>query len=100
MNEFIVNGTALGSVEVSTSESGTKYGSLKLKVKKSFRNKDNTYDDDLFQVTLFKSLLEEAESICDGTAVLIRGHLNSNNYMKDGKLYCNTSLIADRIESI
>ena len=98
MNEFVVIGRVLGDIEVKTSESGLTYAQVLLSVKKPFKNKDGEVDSDVFQFTLFKNLAEEAKGIVkDGTAILVKGHVNSNNYSKDGKIIYNPSLIADRI---
>lgn len=98
MNEFNIIGKALNKPEIKESENGTQYSNLLVSVKKPFKNKDGEYDEEHFQFTLFKNLAQEAfESVDSGTAIIVRGHVSSNNYEKDGKTIYNPSLIADRI---
>lgn len=98
MNEFYVVGKALGDLEARTSESGTNYAQMLLSVKRPFKNKDGNIDSDIIQVTMFKNVADEAKSIvCDGKPLLIKGHISSSNYAKDGKTIYNASVIADRV---
>lgn len=98
MNEFVIIGRALGEVEPKTTDSGLMYAQMLLTVKKPFKNKDGEVDSETLQFTLFKNLAEEASNIVkDGTAIIVKGHINANNYSKDGKITYRSDLIADRI---
>lgn len=98
MNEFNLIGKTVGEIEVKTSESGTKYATLLLDVQKNYKKKDGDYDHDIIQLTLFKSLVDEALRISENSLLCIKGHINSNNYTKDNKIYYSTNMIADKIE--
>lgn len=101
MNDLFIAGKIVGDFELKKSESGTEYGQMNVSIKKPFKNKDGVQESEIFQVTVFKSCLDEAKNIAnDGTPLLIKGHLNSSSYPKDGKTYYSTSIIADRITAI
>lgn len=101
MNEFNILGKALNKPELRESEGGTQYSLLQVAVKKPFKNKDGEYEEDLLQFTLFKNLAQEvSDSVDEGTPVIIKGHISSNNYEKDGRVMFNSSLIADRVSQV
>lgn len=98
MNEFNIIGKALEKPELKKSESGIVYALMLVSVNKPFKNKDGDVDSDVFQITMFKNLAEEAvELVKDGSPLLIKGHINANNYLKDGKTIYSPSIIADRL---
>lgn len=100
MNEFVLSGTAMGTPELKTTEGGLKVAELVLNVKRSFKNKDGSQEEDLIKINLFKKLAEESEDIVDGSLLLVKGHIYSNNTNKDGKLYSFPNIVADRIENL
>lgn len=101
MNEFNIIGKVLGSLDIKQSENGYNYAQMLLSVKRPYKNKDGNYDTDVIQFTLFNNLVEEAKTIInDGMPVVVKGHINANNYSKDGKVIYSTSVIADRISVV
>lgn len=101
MNEFIILGKALNKPELKESEGGTQYSYLQVAIKKPFKNKDGEYEEDELQFTLFKNLAQEvADSVEEGTSVIVKGHISSNNYEKEGKTIYSSSLIADRVSQV
>lgn len=101
MNEFIILGKALNKPELKESEGGTQYSYLQVAIKKPFKNKDGEYEEDELQFTLFKNLAQEvADSVEEGTSVIVKGHISSNNYEKEGKTIYSSNLIADRVSQV
>ena len=101
MNEFYLIGVAQGKPELKKSEAGTTYAQVVLTVKRPFVNKDGNNEADSLQMVMFKNVAEEAiEIIKDGSPLLVKGHINSNNYNKDGKIYFGTNLVVDRINAL
>lgn len=101
MNEFIILGKALNKPELKESEGGTQYSYLQVAIKKPFKNKDGEYEEDELQFTLFKNLAQEVtDSVEEGTSVIVKGHISSNNYEKEGKTIYSSSLIADRVSQV
>ena len=101
MNEFIILGKALNKPELKESEGGTQYSYLQVAIKKPFKNKDGEYEEDELQFTLFKNLAQEVtDSVEGGTSVIVKGHISSNNYEKEGKTIYSSSLIADRVSQV
>ena len=98
MNELNIAGKVIGKPEIKTSENGNNYAQLLLKVKRSYKNKDNSVDSDIFQLTLFNHCIEDSKDILnDGNSVIVKGHVSTNNFPKDGKTIYSTSIIADHI---
>lgn len=101
MNEFNIIGKALNKPELKESEAGTQYSLLQVAVKRPFKNKDGEYEDDELQFTVFKNLAQEVSySVSEGTPIIVKGHISSNNYEKEGKIMFNSSLIADRVSQV
>ena len=101
MNEFNIIGKALNKPELRESEAGTQYSLLQVAVKRPFKNKDGEFEQDELQFTLFKNLAQEVyDTVDEGTAVIVKGHISSNNYEKDGKTMFYSNLIADRVSQI
>ena len=99
MNEFNLVGKALGKPELKESETGNIYATVIIESKKPFKNKSGNYDTENFQLICFKDLATLCkDKLTDGTGVIINGHMSSNNYAKEGKIYYSPSLVADRIE--
>lgn len=101
MNELNIIGKALGDLELKQSENGTKYATMLLQVKKPYKNKNGEFDYDTIQMTMFNNCAEEAKDIIsDGAELLVRGHINANNYNKEGKIIYASNIIADRINEV
>ena len=50
---------------------------------------------------MFNNCIEDSkDQVNDGSLVIVKGHINSNNYPKDGKTIYNSSIIADRVSLI
>lgn len=98
MNEFNIVGKVEGGLEVKQSDNGYNYAQMVLSVKRPFKNKEGGQDYDLIQFTMFGNLIEDAKgTVANGIPLLVKGHINSSNYQKDGKNVYSSSIIADRI---
>lgn len=101
MNEFNIIGKALNKPELKESEAGTQYSLLQVAVKRPFKNKDGEFEEDELQFTLFKNLAQEVfDSVDEGTPVIVKGHISSNNYEKEGRMIFSSNLIADRVSQV
>lgn len=100
MNEFILSGVSMGQPEVKQTEAGLNVAELVLKVKRSFKGKGGTQEEEIVRVNMFGKLTEESNDISCGDVLLVKGHIYPNNTNKDGKQYYFSNIVADRIEKI
>ncbi len=95
MNTFILVGTVIDKTEIRETSSGNKYCELMVRERRPYRNADGDYDADVHEITLWKSLASEDYQI--GQEIMIRGRIQSYDYVKDEKIYHNPELIAERV---
>lgn len=100
MNDFIIVGNIISDVEIKKSESGSEYANILLSSKRNYKNKEGEFEEDTYQLTLFKTVLDEVKDVLEkDTTVSIKGHLSANNNTSNkDKTYYSASLIADHIE--
>lgn len=99
MNKIILSGNLCRDIE-------TNYYNNKLclrnsiAVKRDFKNKNNEYDTDFFNITLWGQLAEYIKNYADkGTKVLIAGRLLNNEYeAEDGTKKHSNEVQVESIE--
>ena len=75
--------------------SGFKVINFIVSVERPYKS-SQAFDD--FKVTAFKELAEDiASKIAVGSPVLVKGHLQSNNYRKDDRIYYSPELLAEKV---
>ena len=95
MNTFILLGRIVDRTELKETTSGNKYRELVVRERRPYKNADGDYDYDTHEITLWKTLASEDYPV--GQDVMIRGRIQSYDYMKDEKMYHNPQLVAERI---
>ena len=94
MNQFYFSGRYTKDPEVSMS-GDIKIAKFSIAVDR--RNKDKTAD--FFNLTAFAGTADFIDQYCKkGMKMLFRGHVNNNNYEKDGRKIYQNSFIVDECE--
>ena len=90
MTSFYMVGQIKDVLELQTSGSGMKMRKIKVSV-----FKQNSDEQELYEVVLFRQLAENEYNIDD--LVAVSGKLSPNNYTKDGASYYNVNLVAYQV---
>ena len=96
MNNFYLIGKLIEEPEKSQTGSGLPMAKLRICVDKSGR--DSEEDNNVFEVTAFRSIAEM--NIPKGAIVVVSGKVQPNNYSKEGTVYYNTRLVASAVSLI
>lgn len=94
MNNFNILGKLQEEPERFEGGNGTKYGKIKIEVD---RNRDELQPE-VFEVVLFRSLLEV--ELHKGQIVCISGRLQANNFNKENVVKYNTNLVANNLKVV
>ncbi len=98
MNQIILVGRVIAKPSIRETSSGNKVGHLLLEVTRPYKNAEGDYENEVFDVTLWKSLAEEAEKrIEENMSVGIKGRLAANNYLKENEVYYRSDVVAEKI---
>ena len=99
MNQVILIGNVKSELEVKDSKNGFQVGHFLMEVERPFANADGETDTDLFQVTIWRALVEEFQNRFKvGDLIGVRARLQANNYYKDdNETYYRSDIVADRI---
>lgn len=98
MNQFIIIGRALNKPEINKTNSGNSVCQLLVEVQRSYKNGDGDYENDIFAVTLWKSVADQcAEYVEKGMMLGIKGRLQENNYTKDDETYYHPEMVAEKV---
>ena len=101
MNSYLLVGRILSDPVLKETASGIRYTPLLVDVRKEFRNVNGSFDSDVFQIMLWKTLAEEAlEKARKDGLVCIKGRLQASNYVKDGEVHYHGDLVGERVEYI
>lgn len=95
MNEFEIVGTIELVMPLEETASGVKV--LNFTVRYDRPGEKSRKKDDLFRITTFRDLAEEAVRYRPGEKVIVKGRMQDNNYSRDEKTYYTVELIADNV---
>ncbi|MBQ1477780.1 MAG: single-stranded DNA-binding protein [Erysipelotrichaceae bacterium] len=95
MNTFIILGRIDSVDEVKETSSGHQYREITVREARPYKNSEGNYDFDTHEITLWKSLAKEELKV--GDQIMIRGRIQSYDYVKDERVYHNSELVAERI---
>lgn len=99
MNDCVMIGRIAAKPEVRTTSRGLNVADMILEVERNFRNEDGTRGKDIFQVTLWKGIAEEMANVADvGDMVAVKGRLTGTTNEKEGRVFYNTGIIAERVD--
>ena len=101
MNQVILIGYVKSELEIKDSKNGFQVGHFLIEVERPYVNAEGETDTDLFQVTIWRSLVEEFQNRYQvGDLIGIRGRLQANNYYKDeNETYYRADVVAERMIS-
>ncbi len=101
MNQVILIGKVRSELEIKDSKNGFQVGHFLMEVERPYTNADGETDTDLFQVTIWRSLVEEFQTRFHMDDLIgIRGRLQANNYYKDEhETYYRADVVAERMIS-
>jgi single-strand DNA-binding protein len=98
MNNICLVGKIVVLPEVKETINGSKVATLEVEVERNFPNSDGEYESDIFVVTLWKGLAENASALCEVDSIVgIKGRLLSKQSDK-GFRYCE--IIAEKLSFI
>ena len=94
MNLFALAGYIVDEPVKITTENGVKLCRLKVSVEKSA--KDSEEDQEIFEVTVFRNLVDE--NYREGQFITVSGRLTANNFRSENnKQYYNANLIGNSV---
>ncbi len=93
MNLFALAGYIADEPVKITTENGTRLCRLKISVDKG--SKENEEDKEIYEVTVFRNLVDE--NYRAGQFIAVSGKLVSNNYRSENKAYYNANLIGNNV---
>lgn len=100
MNKIILSGNLCKEIEVKY-YNDRKNVKNSIAVRRDFKNKNNEYDTDFFNFTVWGKQAEYIDTYgSKGDKVLICGKLLNNNYEKDGKTIYSNDIQVESIELI
>ena len=91
MNSFYLTGRIMESPEKLETENGTKLCRLKISV-------ENKNDTDIYEVAVFRNLVEENYEA--GQFIAVNGRLVANNFTNEDKSFYRVRLIGNAVELV
>ncbi|OCN04221.1 hypothetical protein A4S06_03365 [Erysipelotrichaceae bacterium MTC7] len=100
LNHFVLVGRMVEKPELRLTSSNIKFATASVKVKRNFKNADNVYDHDIFQVTLWRGIAEDVIDVCEsGSLVGVKGRIQTSFYTsEENKTYTNYEFIAEKVQ--
>ena len=95
MNSFILIGKALETPISKETSNGKKYSKIRLQEKRAYKNANDEYENDTYEVTVWGN--SNLDEIKEDDLISIKGRLQSYNYEKDNNIYHNIELIGEKI---
>lgn len=99
LNKVVVIGKMIKDPEAKVSTEGKEYGSFGLSVKRTYKNENGFYDNDLLFCKVFGVQARNVNMYCKkGSLVAVTGRIVSRSYEspEKRKIY-STEIIADRV---
>ncbi len=101
LTSCMIVGRVKETPEVRTTSKGTTVAHMLLDVERPFRNEDGTLTTDTFKIVLWRGIAEEcAEHCTPGSMIAVRGRLQSTAYEKEGSIWYNCEIIAEKVVHI
>ena len=100
LNFMVLVGKVKEIPEIRLTAAGTKIATLE--VDRGFRNSNGEYDQDVFNVVLWRGVAETcADLLRPGSVVAVKGRLQAHNYEpKEGQIYYNAEIVAEKVSFI
>ncbi len=102
LNLMVLVGKVKEIPEIRLTAAGTKIATMLLEVDRGFRNSNGEYDQDVFNVVLWRGVAETcADLLRPGSVVAVKGRLQAHNYEpKEGQTYYNAEIVAEKVSFI
>ena len=98
LNDLILVGRLAKEIEVRTTESGKKVGTIFLAVPRSFKNMEGVYETDFIPCTIWEEKAKTTSLYCHtGDIVGIRGRLQSRTLETEEGRRNHLEVIAERV---
>ena len=98
LNQIVVVGRIVKDPEVIKTDSGKKYMYLTLAVPRSYKNINGEYETDFIPFKLWQGIAENTAEYCKcGDLIGIKGHAESDTYLKDDTKHYTLNLIAEKV---
>ena len=100
-NNVVVIGNVIQKPKLFETNNGYKMGSMIVRVKRSYRNASGEFDEDDFEVILWKNIADECiKNVPTNSLVVVSGRLQAINYNKDTKTYYKANIVAERVSIV
>ena len=102
LNFMVLVGKVKEIPEIRLTAAGTKIATMLLEVDRGFRNSNGEYDQDVFNVVLWRGIAETcADLLRPGSVVAVKGRLQAHNSEpKEGQMYYNAEIVAEKVSFI
>jgi single-strand DNA-binding protein len=98
-SKFIAVGRLVRDPELRSLPNGTSVGNFTLAIDRPYTNKDGEKNTDFIRIVVWRKLAESAnQNLSKGRLVLVEGHLEINEYEKDGVKYRNPEVSANVVK--
>ncbi len=100
MNNINIVGTIKDQVVVKETANGVPVGQMLVEVSRNKRGVDGEtiIVGDVFQVTLWRNLIDQVSHLQPGTVVAIQGRLAANNYSREsGETYYRPEIVVEKL---
>lgn len=101
MNKIILTGRLVKDVELKRTQSGKEVVKSTIAVQRDYKNSQGEYETDFIYFTCFGNAARGIASYTKrGDKIAIEGRLQTSSYEKEGKKYCATEVMVDKVEFI
>ena len=94
MNTFVLIGKLIDKPQVKETSNGKKYSRIIIQDKRTYKNQNDEYDNDIYEVLFWGNNLSDMEV---NDILAIKGRLQSYSLEKDDNTYHNIELVAEKV---
>lgn len=101
LNHIVLVGKVVELPNLKETVNGNKLAVIGMMLDRPFKNSEGNYDQDYIAITLWKGIAETVCEVCRLQDVLaIKGRIQTHTYEKDGNVYHNYEIIAEKVSFI
>ena len=98
LNDLILVGRLTKEIEIRSTDSGKKVGTLFLAVPRSFKNMEGVYETDFIDCTIWDSVARRTAEYCKkGDVIGIKGRIQTNLVEKEGEKKKFMNIVAEKV---
>lgn len=101
MNNLVIVGKLKEEPMIKETNNGLQFAQMILEVERNYANAKGTKDSDLYQINLWKGLVDEAKHLPIGSYIVVKGRLQANNYQRDdGLAVYRNEIVAEKVSCL